>query len=554
VGRPETLPTVDVHAGRGAHSRWRARLPTAAAASVIALCGLHSSSPSAAATNGSQRALGGHGSPVRSKRYWSDPEVLARCGLASGPQVAFPSESPATPTGIGAIVWASELTSCGSRSRRSPRSAHWAISVAAVGPAGGARLVSTQPLGAQSPVELTAVGASFGRIALAAANPTAGSAGGANALLQGRTVDRSRWPSATIGSGARPALTRAYLGDAAIAAIAAGPAIAVRVQRSSEPDFGQPRLVPTGPGRVTALTATMDYRADVLLAWQQNGGIYVRMLRSSGQDDPTQRIGPSGPDPQIQAVVSDNDHGMIAWSSTEVPKRGTARTRIYLDLSAVGVRFGQPLQLASFADPQRVGRSPGSLALERLSTENVMLAWTVAERGHYVVRAAPAVFAASRPTTRLSDPRSQAILADLAPGPAGEAIALWSTAPRFVGGTLDMGRAELWAARTSIRPHAHVVLRAPEKIAAAGPSVAATVAVDPATDRAVAAWLTLTAPEHIEYAVAVGEAGYRPRPPTATMGPAGAGTHWLRITLAAAGLAVAAIMLVTVRRRRPREN
>jgi hypothetical protein len=385
-----------------------------------------------------------------------------------------------------------------------------------------------------------------------AANAAPGSAGGAAALLQGRTVDPSRWPSTMVGSDPPRALTRAYLGDVATAALAAGPAIAVRVERYSQPDFGQPRSVPIRAGRVTALTATMDYRADVLLAWQQNGAIYARMLRSSGRNDPTQRIGPSGPYPQIQAVVSDNDHGMIAWSSTEIPERTTARTRIYLDLSDAGVRFGHPRQLASFADPQHVGRMPGSLALERLSTENVMLAWTVAEHGRYVIRAAPAVFAASRPTTRLSDPHSQAILADLAPGSAGEAIALWSTAPLAAGGTLDMGRAELWAARTSIRPHAHVVLQRPEVIAAGGPNVAATVAVDPANDHAVAAWLTVTAPERIEYAVGVGAAGYRPRPRTATAGTHGAGTHWLRITLAAAGLAAAAILLAAARWRRRR--
>jgi hypothetical protein len=181
-----------------------------------------------------------------------------------------------------------------------------------------------------------------------------------------------------------------------------------------------------------------------------------------------------------------------------------------------------------------------------------MLAWTAAEHGHYVIRAAPAVFAASRPTTRLSDPHSQAILADLAPGPAGEAIAHWSTSPLVAGGTLNRGRAEIWAARTSIRPHAHVALRRPEMIAAAGPKVAATVAVDPANDHAVAAWLTATAPERIEYAVGVGAAGYLPRPQTATAGPRGAGPHWLRITLAAAGLAAAAILLAAARWRRRR--
>ena len=522
----------------------------AAAASVCALCGLHLATPSMGATRGSRDAVGGNDLRVsRSSRDWSAPSVLAQCALLGAPEVAFPSGSPATPTGTGAIVWASEPTSCGPSS---PGSARWAISVAAVGSTDHARPVTTQSLGGRSPIELTAVGASFGRIAIAATDATPGAAGGAT-LVQGRTADSSRWPSLTVGSDSPAALTRAYLGDVAIAAPAAGSAITVLVQRYFQRDFEQRRSVPVHPGPVTALTATMDYRTDLLLAWQQNGAVYARMLRSSGVEDPVQRIGPSAPYPQIQAVVSDNNHGMIAWSSTELPKGSTARTRVYLDLSTTGVRFGQPRQLASFADPQQVGRRAGSLALERLSTENVMLAWTVAEQGHYAIRAAPAVFAASGHTTRLSDPNSQAILADLAPGPAGEAIALWSTAPEAAGGALDARRAELWAARTSIVPHARVAVRRPELIAAAGPNADATVGVDPANDHAVAAWLTVTAPERIEYAVGIGAAGYRPRLQAATA-TAGAGTHWLRITLTAAGLAAAAILLVAARRRRGRQR
>jgi hypothetical protein len=528
----------------------------AAAASLCAVCGLHSVTPSMGATRRSQGAVGDHRLLVGgSSRDWSAPTVLAQCALVGAPEVAFPSGSPATPTGTGAIVWASEPTSCGPSS---PRPARWAISVAAVGSTDHARLVTTQSLRGDSPIALTAVGASFGRIAIAATDATPGAAGGAT-LVQGRTVDSSRWPSMTVGSNSPAALAHAYLGDVAIAAPAGGSAITALVQRYFQHDFEQWRSVPIHAGPVTALTAAMDYRADVLLAWQQNGAVYARMLRSSGAEDPVQRIGPSAPHPQIQAVVSDNNHGMIAWSSTEFPKQSTARTRIYLDLSATGVRFRRPRQLASFADPQRVGRRPRSLALERLSTENVMLAWTVAEHGRYAVRAAPAVFAASGPTTRLSDPHSQAILADLAPGPAGEAIALWSTAPTVASGAIDAGRAELWAARTSIRPHARVVVRRPEMIAAPGPNADATVAVDPANDHAVATWLTVTAPERIEYAVGVGAAGYRPRLQAATAtatatATADAGAHWLRITLAAAGLAAAAILLVVARRRRGRRR
>ena len=546
--RQQTPPTVDRCVARSALRRSRARPVIAGVAGVGALWWLCFTTTPVDATSVSQGSLGNHGLSVkRSSLHWSDPRILARCGLVSGPQVAFPSESPATPTGVGAIVWASEPISCGPSS---PPSASWTVSVAALGAAGHATLATTQPLGKRFGGDLAAVGASFGRIAITAAATTHGSPESANVVIQGRAIDPSRWPSMMVESDPATALTRAYLGDVAIAATAPGPAIAVRVERYFDRDFGQARRVPIAAGPVTALTATMDYRADVLLAWQQNGAIYARMLRVSGAADSTQRVGPSGPHPQLQAVVSDNGHGMIAWSSTEIQKRATARTRIYLDLSQSGVRFGQPRQIASFADPQQVGHMPGSLAIERLSTENVMLAWTADEHGHYVVRAAPAVFAASRPTARLSDPHAQAILVDLAPGPTGEAIALWRSAPRLAGGTLDARHVELWATRTSIRPPAHVVLRRPAMIAPAGPNFAPTVAVDPATDQAVAAWFTGTAPRRIEYAVATGAAGYRPRLKAATAPPPAAGAHWLRIALAVAGLVGVAILFAATGRRR----
>ncbi|MDQ6810756.1 MAG: hypothetical protein M3Z95_02505, partial [Actinomycetota bacterium] len=348
----------------------------------------------------------------------------------------------------------------------------------------------TQSLGGASPTSVAAVGASFGRVAIAAASATHGRAGGAIALLQGRTTARADWQRQTVRSNLPPALAHAYLADVAIAAVAPGPKIAVRVERHFQRDFGVARSIAIQNGAVSALTAAMDYRSDVLLAWQQNGAIYACLLRASGRKDPTQRVGPSEPKPQIQAVVSDNEHGMIAWSSTETPNRSTPRTRVYLSLSAAGVRFEAPQLLTAFTDPQQAGRRPGSLALKRLSTENVMLAWTVAEHGHYLVRAAAAVFAGSRPTTRLSDAHSQAILADLAPGPAGDAVVMWSSAPRL-GGGLDTRRTELWATRSRIVPHARVVFARPEMIAPAAANLAPTVAVDPADDRAVAAWMTL---------------------------------------------------------------
>jgi hypothetical protein len=406
--------------------------------------------------------------------------------------------------------------------------------------------VGTRDLDDPATSPLDAVGASLGRVAVAAVAASRRSGERVPRVLQGHAGEPSRWSGAAAGSGPPFALARAYLGDVALAAVAPGPQIEVRVERYFQGGFGPPRSIPIPAGRVSSLTATMDYRSDVLLAWQQNGSVYARMLRASGRPDPTQRVGPSGPDPQIEALVSDNDHGMLAWSSTDAG----GRTRVYLDLSAAEVRFGAPQLLASFADPQRAGESPGSIRLRRLSTENVELAWTTAQDGHYSVHVAPAVYATTRAVT-LSDPASQAILDDLAPGPIGEAVALWSTAPAIGGGSLETSRSRLWAARTSIIAPDHVVARAARLLAPAGPNVEAALAVDPASDRAVAVWRTLSSSSGaIRYALSGATAGYRPHP-GAVASPPSRGAHWLRITLAViAGLAALGLALALVARRR----
>jgi hypothetical protein len=466
-----------------------------------------------------------------------------------GPQVAFPSQSPSMPTGPGAIVWVAGSCAGPAAPSAAPGAA---LSLAALGPTDLATAVSRRSLVGWSGAGLQAVGGSLGRVTVAVAlqdprTPT----GGAVAVLQERATRPLGPPALLVRQESLPALTRAYLGDTANATVVPGPAIAVRLQRYFSPTFARARLIPVHAGPVTALTATMDYRADVLVAWQQDGAIYAHMLRASGRPDPTQRVGASAPNPQLRALVSDNDHGMIAWASTEASEPSQPSTRVYIDLSAAGVRFRAPQPLASFADPQRVCLHAGCLGLVRLSTENVMMAWTDAEHGHYVIRGAPAVFAATRPTTRISDPRGQAVLADLAAGPAGEAVALWQSAPP-PGDAFDPRQTELWAARAHLVPHDRLAYEAPEMVAAAGPNLAPNIAVDPANDRAVAAWLTTRANGSIEYAVGFGAGGYHPR--ASAVPQPGGGTHWLRIMLAAgaAAAAVALLGLAAWRRRHPR--
>ncbi|MFI4985646.1 MAG: hypothetical protein ACHQAV_06665 [Solirubrobacterales bacterium] len=482
---------------------------------------------------------------------WSPPSTLGGCALAPGPRVAFPSEGPSSPTGPGAIVWASPPSCDGASASSSPASA--SLSIAALGAPGLVSAISTRSLGASAPAGLATVGGSLGRVVVSAGlvGPGAGATGRA-AVLQGRSTGPFGSPALLAAEDVSPALTRAYLGDVAIATVAPGPAIAVRVERYFRSSFERARLIPIPAGRVTALTATMDYRSDVLVAWQQNGAIYAHMLRASMRPEPTQRVGASAPDPRLRALVSDNDHGMVAWSSTSTAQGSPARTREYIDLSQAGVRFVAPRLLASFTDPANVGLSSGSLALARLSTENVLLAWTDVEHGHYVVRAAPAVFAGTRPSALVSDADGQAVLDDLAPGPAAEAVVLWSTTPR--AGAFDPSQTELWAARAVILQHDRPAVSGRERVAPAAPNVDASVAVDPADDRAVAAWLTRGSHPSIQYASGFGAAGYRPGSAPASLLPQGGGTHWLRITVGAVAVAglTAIFGLVIWRRRRQR--
>jgi hypothetical protein len=339
----------------------------------------------------------------------------------------------------------------------------------------------------------------------------------------------------TLPGGTGPvSMARAYLGDLAVAAVQPGPAIVVDVERHYSPSFGRPLRIAIGPGPVTALTVTMDYRSDILMAWQQGGSIYAHMVRASGRTEPTQRLGPSGPHPQLQAVVSDDNRGVIAWASaTAGPVK---RTVVRLAISSTGVRFAGQRLIASFPDIGAAGLPAGSLALVRLATEDVLLAWTTYQRGHYVVLAAPALFAGVRPPTRVTPDADQAVLAALAPGSAGEAVALWRQlpGPRAAPGWAG---ARLWAARTVIERQGRVQVSASEAVGGTGSTP--VLAVDPADDRPVAAWLEGGPGGAIDYAVG-SAAPYREHGYASPAGAATAGVHWLRITAAAVlALAVA---------------
>jgi hypothetical protein len=343
-----------------------------------------------------------------------------------------------------------------------------------------------------------------------------------------------------LGGPATPvAAASAYLGDVAIASpvrTRAGWAIAVRVQRHYSESPAQARLVPVGASPVDAVATTMDYRAEVLLVWASGGTVYARELFPAGRLGPVQRLGnlaAGSPDTELRALVSDDGHAIVAWRSQSVASAGAPVTTVELSISGSGLAFGAPRVLERFRDLGGFVPPAGSLRLLRLSSEGVMIAWTGADAGRYVVRASPVSLRRGAwapvvisglgrgggragtnraPTTKGQldanrAPATDAVLADLAAGPDAEAFALWRTAPS----STDGGRAgrvgsnpRRWAIRAARGHYAgrgEVSFAAAELVAAPGSNGPPAVAVDPASGRVLAAWVTLASTAHIEYAL-----------------------------------------------------
>ena len=339
----------------------------------------------------------------------------------------------------------------------------------------GARIDAIAPGAAPSaPLPLAPAGALAvaggpkGLIAVAGADPRRP---GHALVVQGL----ARGPFAPLPqAGARmpgTVLASAYLGDLALLGRHGG-ALSLEVQRW----FGGP----PGPSRTVAISAAppadatvaLDYRSDALAAWTAGGSVWARALPASGRRLPVQRLGPAGVGTRIAALLSDDNRAIVMWSAVRA-----GATDVYLDQSATGPRFSAPAR--------RIEHGPGaggppapavSPQLIRLSSESVMAAWAGVEGSRWVTRSAPI----DQRGLRMISTISGALPAALAPGPRGEAVMLLSEPE-------GPGRAVLLAARGT-EAEGRTLFGTPVPLAGPGPLSAATVAVEPGTDRAFAAW------------------------------------------------------------------
>jgi hypothetical protein len=411
---------------------------------------------------------------------WSAPATLSACPSAAGGRVVFPSDSPTHATGSGAIVWSDSSTCPGGEGAR----------VAAIGagdvPGAGVipRTVAGRTLLPRAP--LTASGAPFGQILIAGVSPTASADGLA---IQGLAGGPFSAVAAGAGSAAPTALATAYLGDVALASAPTGgtgaDGLRVHVERFFSHHFDRNATVSaSGRGLVQALTLALDFRSEALAVWAQGGEIYARVVpNNDGAPHPLRRLARVGPHPRISALLSDDNRAIVAWTE----QRGT-QTSVYIDRSAVGVRFGSPQLLERFQDPDGLSSPAASPSLVRLSSESVMLAWAGSAADHWVVRAAPVDLDGVGTVSTISAPGVDALLADLAAGPAGDALLVWTEPLPTAAGPPDMERQALFAARGFDAYPEGTMFDTPEEVAPPAPISEPTVALDPNSDRAVAVW------------------------------------------------------------------
>jgi len=410
---------------------------------------------------------------------WSAPALLSSCAAAAPVRVVFPSDSPSHATGPGAIVW-SATASC-------PGGAGARVAEIGVRDTPGESLIPHTSAGlALAPAgTLVAGGAPHGQLAIGGTNPRSAREA---LVIQGNAGGRFSVLHRSEGSSAPLALATAYLGDLALASgseqgnhAPKRSALNVSIER-----FFAGGLAPATPlqeatgGPVEDLTTTMDYRGEVLAAWVQGGAIYAQLVRTNGTAARAQRIASVGANTHISALVSDDRRGMIAWSTQQ-----GGETRVYLDRSALGVRFGRPDLLESFQDPHGRSSPSASPTLVRLSSESVMLAWAGARDNHWVIRAAPVDLSGIGEVDTLASANGDALLAGLVAGPVDDALVLWTEPSASAGAT----RQTLFAAHClDLYPPARSVFGEPEQVATRAQLSAASAAFDPSNDAVVAVW------------------------------------------------------------------
>jgi hypothetical protein len=430
------------------------------------------------------------GAAAADAQTWTAAATLATCGAATAPKVVFPYKLPTRRVRDGAIVWLGLSPSC-----TDIGTGQTSVDIAAIasddqpGPplafSGGA----AAGVGLVGP--LVTASTARGKVVVIAGSSAVAALGGPEAVFgAGYATGAFDSLTATGGPADLVATADGYIGDADIASVlktsSGEHVIALRAERHHAYAFAAPYILPAGRAPVTALALGMDYRADTIVVWAQGGDVWARWVSQDGVPAPRQRLGTSGYAPQISAVLSDDNRAFVVW--TDEPPLGTSGlTRVYLAHSAAGPIFHGASVLTSFTEPADVRLTPGSVALERLSGEGVALAWPAMVGGYYVVDASGVSPQQLASPSVLSEPSADLRLGAIATGPTNDLVVLAEVAPRLASGW-NAAQQQILATRSNEASSPGLGFGPLVPLTTAGTNSVPSVAVDPDTDTAVAAW------------------------------------------------------------------
>lgn len=312
-----------------------------------------------------------------------------------------------------------------------------------------------------------------GQVVIAGADP--GSPTQALAI-QGRATGGFRVLGRFAGAVEPASLNTAWLGDVALAGVStlSPTGVFVRIERFFADALGPAEATAAKTAGISSLTVAMDFRSDAVTGWAQGGEVHVRYLPAKGTRHAAAALGPVGADPHIAMLISDDYRSIVMWSG----RQGEV-TSVYMDYSAPGLSFGPPRLLERFRDPPGPAPSASPLLI-RLSDESVMAAWAGASEGRWVVRTAPIDQHGLRAVSTIAAGDGDALLSALAAGPRDEAMLLLREPAPGGGQTL-------LSARGVDEAPGRTLFSTPQPIAT-GTIEAPAVALDPDSDRAVAAW------------------------------------------------------------------
>ncbi len=393
---------------------------------------------------------------------------------------AFPRDKPTHATGKGAIVGAT-TGSCAAGGTL--------ISTIAANDVPGPPTPLRSPDGARLTLRppLALAPAPHGRLVIAGSAPATG---GSGQLVQGSAGGPFATLGTIAGAASQNALATGYLGDLAAASPTGGGSgragVRVDVERYFAGALSPSRIVAAQPGALSALTVALNFRSDALAVWAQGGSLYARELPATSAPHPIERLGPGTPAGARIAAVLTTTTARSSPGPTGMPARPASTSR-------------DPPPACAWRAPlaRTLSRSARPARLRRLAPARPPV---LGERDDGLD---------GRPSRPLGRPhrgdrpprcarhqhdlpsRRDALLADLAPGPDGEALALWAEPqPSPVGLDLDLDRQAIFAARGFDAYPGRTVFAAGEQVAPPGPNSGATIALDPDTDRAIAVWRT----------------------------------------------------------------